>query len=413
MSATPSLPTAPRERRFPHLDALRGIAAFIVVIHHVMLSLPSGPAMVAALDGTAGLGIVALGRPAVVLFFVLSGFVLTLCLQVGRQAAASFALRRILRLMPPYWVTILAAALAHALVRHHTVAGLSPWFNDQWGGDPASTSAGEIGRHMLMLAGPRQYPLDHVAWSLVHEMRLSLALPLLVLVASRWGVVASLAFAAVTSLCAEACVALCPSLFPTGFHDFLFDAPGLAASLVLSARFAVDFGLGLVLAMRLPSIKASLARHPWGRPLMLIAGAVVLSQSVEIAMAVGAMMLIAAVATSPTLARLLDVAPLRWLGRVSYSLYLVHLPIMLACGLLLDGIVPAPAALAFAVPLALLAAEVLCRLVEIPSIRWSRAAAARLSSWRGAPRGGSIWRGPSWPTPHQSVADREPAYRER
>ena len=57
-----------------------------------------------------------------------------------------------------------------------------------------------------------------------------------------------------------------------------------------------------------------------------------------------------------------------WLGRISYSLYLVHLPILLATVHLLRGRLPLLVELALAVTVSLAAAEILHRAVERPSM---------------------------------------------
>jgi peptidoglycan/LPS O-acetylase OafA/YrhL len=64
-------------KRLIELDALRGIAAFIVVLHHAWLSLPNRPEWLQWLLETTPLRPIAMGRQAVLFFFVLSGFVLT------------------------------------------------------------------------------------------------------------------------------------------------------------------------------------------------------------------------------------------------------------------------------------------------------------------------------------------------
>ena len=68
------MPIAP-SHRFRSLDAFRGLAALIVVVHHVMLSVPEGlRGPLGFMESPLGMG----GRFAVMLFFVLSGFVLSL-----------------------------------------------------------------------------------------------------------------------------------------------------------------------------------------------------------------------------------------------------------------------------------------------------------------------------------------------
>ena len=368
--------------RLHHLDALRGLAAFAVVLHHAFLSLPVGDPLLKIVHALGLLRIVELGRPAVVLFFVLSGFVLALCMEPGRDTFLGFASRRALRLLPPYWAAIVLSFALYSIVPRHHAGGLSQWLVSQW---EAPISAGDIVRHLAMLAGPHQYPLDHVAWSLVHELRLSLVVPLLVLVAARYGTTACLALAGGASLGASVLVALRSDLFPTFFHGYHFDGEGLLPSLVLGTCYVVLFAVGVAMARRRAAIADWLARRRATVMAGLVVSFALLSQSNEAAMALGAAGLVAIVACSAACARALAFAPLVWLGRTSYSLYLVHVPVMLACGFLLGGTLAPRAILALAIVLALPMAEVMFRLVERPSIRLSRSVGRALSGGGAAP----------------------------
>lgn len=86
---------------------------------------------------------------------------------------------------------------------------------------------------------------------------------------------------------------------------------------------------------------------------------------------IGAVLLIGLSATSPAIAGPLEHPVLAWLGRISYSLYLVHLPVLLALIHAFGDVVPLPVLLALVPPLSLIAAELFCRLVELPSLRFA------------------------------------------
>ena len=88
--------------RIKHIDALRGIAALSVVIHH--------------LTGATGLSLSTVttvghyGFIGVEMFFVISGFILPYSMlktQYATQHFFTFILKRILRIYPPYLVAIL------------------------------------------------------------------------------------------------------------------------------------------------------------------------------------------------------------------------------------------------------------------------------------------------------------------
>jgi exopolysaccharide production protein ExoZ len=88
-------------RQIESIQALRGIAACLVVMHHVALVLPvsaSGPSVFHVIAGH--------GVAGVDLFFVISGFIITLLVDQtppGERQRADFALRRFLRIFPLYW----------------------------------------------------------------------------------------------------------------------------------------------------------------------------------------------------------------------------------------------------------------------------------------------------------------------
>jgi peptidoglycan/LPS O-acetylase OafA/YrhL len=102
-------------RRMRHIDALRGLAALLVVGLHVtqiypQLS-PQYPLPGQWLSSVAqNLDI---GRVGVVLFFLISGYVIPDSIRLDRPAPlTTFAIRRFFRIYPAYWVSIPLCALA-------------------------------------------------------------------------------------------------------------------------------------------------------------------------------------------------------------------------------------------------------------------------------------------------------------
>jgi peptidoglycan/LPS O-acetylase OafA/YrhL len=109
------VPATPAQR-FGYIDAQRGLAALLVIWLHAtdaFMQLPTPPAggqlykISAAIDT---------GRIGVILFFAISGFVIPSSLRaVGNQTTSDalrvFFIRRVFRLYPAYWVSVVAAAL--------------------------------------------------------------------------------------------------------------------------------------------------------------------------------------------------------------------------------------------------------------------------------------------------------------
>jgi peptidoglycan/LPS O-acetylase OafA/YrhL len=74
--------------------------------------------------------------------------------------------------------------------------------------------------------------------------------------------------------------------------------------------------------------------------------------------------------------------PVLWLGQISYSLYLVHTPILLSILYICGGRLPLLIPIAIMIPISLLAAEGMNRWIERPSQAFGRQLAARaVSTW--------------------------------
>lgn len=95
--------------RFAHIDALRGIAALLVIWLHVsevfVYSTPEITAQGTALYDVART--VDFGRIGVVVFFAISGFVICRSLKGNIiEGSKKFLIRRLFRLYPAFWVSI-------------------------------------------------------------------------------------------------------------------------------------------------------------------------------------------------------------------------------------------------------------------------------------------------------------------
>ena len=128
--------------RLEELDSLRGLAALTVVISHHLIVLPvffnptnwHGHIPVNILKYTP-LHLLFAGHEAVILFFVLSGFVLSLPFHANKQGPyASFVIRRICRIYLPYIVSVAAAVIMCRLLSRGGIPELSPWLNLRWCG---------------------------------------------------------------------------------------------------------------------------------------------------------------------------------------------------------------------------------------------------------------------------------------
>ena len=85
--------TTTHEKRYQELDALRGIAALMVVFFHFTIGRPQ-----------AGIGFY-LGKTGVDLFFLISGFVIFMSV-LRSKTTKEFIINRISRLYPTYWAGV-------------------------------------------------------------------------------------------------------------------------------------------------------------------------------------------------------------------------------------------------------------------------------------------------------------------
>jgi peptidoglycan/LPS O-acetylase OafA/YrhL len=185
--------TGANRPRSNKLDALRGIAAMVVLFHHGLYIFDFDATVRVrepALQDLSGYDLilrliasVALGEIAVFVFFVLSGAVLMDSLRregrIDWSAAYRFTGRRVFRIFPAMTVAIVAFAI---LTHIHVPAYL-----------PQAFGLGDVIRNVLMI----DHGLLGITWSLRSEM---LMVPILLLVAwlrGIYGVMALVAFLSV------------------------------------------------------------------------------------------------------------------------------------------------------------------------------------------------------------------------
>ena len=325
--------------RLLHIQALRGVAALLVLLSHLQRIESRTVASPLLPDSFA------FGMMGVDLFFVISGFIMVFVTRdwarPGRQGEFLFA--RAARIYPLYWIVSLAL-LAVWLVRPDLVFSSSP-------NQPSLLNS-------LLLVPDYAYPLLEVGWTLVYEMGFYLVFALLLFLPARlrpwgllgWGALVALGLA----LGWQNGGAVAFHLFNPLTFEFLAGAAAALAFLRWDGNRALGLGLaGIGLAsLLLWLFIGTTFEDGWTRALRFTPPAT--------ALVLGAALLDRHGRRAWT--------PLVRLGDWSYSLYLTHLLSLSLLALLwrhLDlGL--APLFLLLAILFAVIVSALTYRLVEAP-----------------------------------------------
>ena len=340
-------------------DGLRGIAAMLVVVYHMHINAEpmfrgAEPAWLVSLIGS-------FGAAGVNMFFVLSGFVIALSLRsaaLSWRYAGLFALRRSIRLDPPYWF---------AIVMSLAMAKISAVLFTELAGR-GQVDGGQLLAHLFYLQNILGFgDISAVFWTLCIEVQFYLffvgAMTLVSkLTGARGSGTTAVAVAAVVSC--VSCISLLMQLLQLKFPIEGF-----------FLRYWHMFALGAITCWyRYGDLSH---RWLWGAvagEALLVATQVSLPHLTPL-IAAGAL---ASSAAGPALAWLTR-EPWQYFGRISYSVYLTHGVIGWSTISVLKrifgtsgGVLQGVLFMAIGVASSVLAAEILYRLLERPAIRFSK-----------------------------------------
>ncbi|WP_345186733.1 acyltransferase [Microbacterium panaciterrae] len=357
----------PRHQRLAALDGIRGVAAVIVVLSHALLTTTIGDSYVAVLRGTGSdpaavlladtpLRYLFMGNEAVVIFFVLSGFVLTLPMLRGRGLDLwAYYPRRVLRLWLPVAASVILAAAVIILTRQTPSGALSAWVKQY---SFANLDPRKILGAMMVITGDPV--INNPLWSIKWEMLFSLLLPVAFLITLRvtrnyWLVIIA---AAIVSSIGEPATVLGVKYMPMFLagcvvakivHTRTTPAPASRAWLMVFGGAALIAVPDLARVVHLPGLVQATAYA---------------------AVTVGAAMIIAGLTIPSGVTAAFASRPFRFLGRISFSLYLVHVPILIGAVHLMPS---HPNEILFAsIPTAFVIAVLFTLYVEEPAARLAR-----------------------------------------
>ena len=313
--------------RIAHLDALRGIAALGVCLHHALYSFHGIP-------GNEFIYRMA-GESAVVFFFLLSSFVLCRSIdhaslkspyspntiqagKIGLTAIPPYYVKRFFRIYPAVLLAVLLSALIALFYREiPDLANSTAWFREQVMKARSVTGFQAYVMNALLL----DRRLDPPLWTIIIELMGSFLLPWLMLLPRRRPL----------PLLTVAALFLC----------FAYRADG-STRYWLAPLFA--FYIGYLIHLVEPFFRAPAE----GKTKLLLALGITLwlfsirheFNYITESIILGAILMLLIPCNWPRLLILLKSRPFHFLGMISFSFYLINLPILLLSYVMLGHLMP-------------------------------------------------------------------------
>jgi peptidoglycan/LPS O-acetylase OafA/YrhL len=321
---------------FPNLNGLRFVAAFSVIIHHIeqykfLLNEPN-------LWHVPFFDVV--GKVAVILFFVLSGFLITYLLldeerTTGKISIGAFYLRRVRRIWPVYYLLVFLGLFVFPAIPIFYLPGFT--------GEIASGFAGKLILLLLILPNLIVVPIPGIyqTWSIGVEEQFYLIWPVL--------------FKKIRNPVLICCLVLAGYLLikfvalPV-LSLLTHDPSWVRTAIRIWGKFSVDcMAIGGLTAIALHRKQERILRWLFSIPVQLLAyviSAVMIGYGVVIpyvnfeCYAVLFAIIILNLAANPNSLVRLESKPLHYLGKISYGLYMYHLAAIAIAHYLTQQIAP-------------------------------------------------------------------------
>ena len=403
---------ASENSRYKELDGLRGVASLSVLIYHIVMAssatfatltligfgsktklLPliasnsifatsylSSPmanlgsvklSVIQTILGRTPIHLIWAGNVAVIIFFVLSGYVLSLAATKARYRwfRLSYYPRRLLRLYLPLFPAFFLAVILHLAVRRNLIVGASWWLNEHTLGMHVKSALDSV----FLISTNDNWAYNSVFWTLQAEVVFSILLPfflIAIIAVNRNAIAGILGFVALVAILVfnDATTMFYIPAFLIGsllafYKDKLPTHLNKTASIVVLTCALLILSTGYFVGG---------SADPGGSNLLI---------AVE---TVGSVLLIWNIIVSECIAKFFRSYILQFFGKRSYSLYLVHEPIVvsLAYGF---GLSSNPIILfIISLPICIIASDLFWRFIERPTVNLSRNLVSSISSRFGS-----------------------------
>ena len=310
--------TNPGAKRVEYLDSIRGLAALFVLLSHTVGTFAWSPKLMAWM-GFPFLRILVSGKEGVVMFFILSGYVLSRPYvpvagaggKVRKMYLPSFYVRRFARIWLPWFMVFLLSWFARVFLfwMPETTPPVTAWAHSFW---QAPMTVGDFFSQCVFGLHDSTRMLLNQDWSLGVELKASLLMPLLIFLSRERFTLVLVILGVVNSLC------------------------------LYTGVYYLTFILGVLLARYGDLCLPFLSRMGGAMKLFFLLVGLLLYQGLSFAVSlnngfrtgwvisgIGCVMLLLFTKVSPGTQRFLHWKPFVLMGRVSYSIYLLQMVIIL------------------------------------------------------------------------------------
>lgn len=316
--------------RFDELDSLRGLAASSVLACHLFLAIPRAY-FLEKFKNTPVHSLWA-GHEAVILFFVLSGFVLSLSYYKDKAPKyKDYLIKRLCRIYIPYLASILLSIVLMSVFSRMPLVGVDKVLNNTW---VNSFTIESLINHIIFVGDFQSQYYNPVVWSLIHEMRISIIFPFLMyfLIKLNWKK---------SIVIGPACTVLYFFIWYLVFKVFHANPTYL-----ITLHYAGFFTLGALLAkhreylnslyvkfsklIKIVVLLVAILCYTYSWWFLSDVGYAHLTIINDWAIAIGSSAFIVYSNNSSVIKKVLLFKPIHFIGKTSYSLYLFHFPTLLS-----------------------------------------------------------------------------------
>jgi peptidoglycan/LPS O-acetylase OafA/YrhL len=336
--------------RYDYLDSSRGIAATAVMLAHFQLTVV--PLQNNSPFFKSPLAIITDGQSAILYFFILSGFVLTMSLKKNEEFSLvnymKFIVSRIFRIFPAFIFTLLFTFLIINFFKERPGGWISQFWNEQ------VSTVSLITQSFLIKRIPNESVLRLIPqdWTLTIEIAISFLLPLLAYASWKNSVL------------------------------LLITVYGAVKFLSLDP-FVFDFSCGIFIAVNKTFLQQKWQTLKWKGVILIAALLLICADYLFPAELIradvllihhkswGLVIFLWALISSRKIQKVFSTKPLVFLGRISYSFYLLHLILLMIVAVIFPESNPAILFLIyFAVTIAF--SFLIFKTIEIPFIRMAK-----------------------------------------